>query len=147
MISIPPFLFKAVFTLFNTKSTERHFSFNILFTKDLYSDYEHYIKETSFKQCKEWNRIHFRSCLNFSALQNSGADGRYYIMLSSKNIMSWNFVSFQCKSLGGKLPHFVNRKQSEELLALLKLSREFPPVQGFFIDLKYQSSQKVRINN
>ena len=146
MISIPQFLFKAVFTLLNTKSTERHFNFNIVFTTDLYKDYEHYIKQTLFKECLDWSRIQFRSCLNFSALHKTTADSRYYIMLQSRNSMSWNYVSSQCKSLGGKLPHFVNRKQSEELLALLKLLRDFPPVQGLFINLKYQSRHKVSTN-
>ena len=63
---------------------------------------------------------------------------------SDRYLISWTNASKLCKEAGGYLPHFSDREELEELVALLKLSETIPPVEGLFLGLRLNGSNKVR---
>ena len=58
----------------------------------------------------------------------------------SSKLNSWNEASADCKRVGASLPRFRSRRELQELLAFLKLSKdhEIPPVEAVFIDLHFR---------
>ena len=58
----------------------------------------------------------------------------------SPKLNSWNEISADCKRVGASLPRFRSRRELQELLAFLKLSKdhEIPPVEAVFIDLHFR---------
>ncbi len=100
-------------------------------------------------------------CLNFSlVMKNTYSNGAYYIFLSkvfhlrrdkrqklwksTSKLRTWNEASRMCRNSGGHLPAFYSRQDIYKLMALVKLSNDFPPVEALFIGLTYNHSTKVR---
>ena len=60
--------------------------------------------------------------------------------VSKEYMVSWNTASKWCKSINAYLPYFSSREELDELLALLKLLRGIPPLEGIFIGIKINKS-------
>ncbi len=50
-----------------------------------------------------------------------------------------------CRDYSAYLPHFSSKDEVEELVALLKLSEDTPPMQGFYIGLKHEGDFHVSL--
>ena len=62
---------------------------------------------------------------------------------SDRFLSSWTQASELCKKAGAYLPYFTNREDLEELLAMLKLSQDMPPIEAIFIGLRFNGSGMV----
>ena len=58
-------------------------------------------------------------------------------------LISWNKASELCKHSKGILPKFTSRKDVEEFIVLMKLSKYFPDLEAVYIGLKYALSVEV----
>ena len=63
---------------------------------------------------------------------------------SDRHLSSWKQASELCRNAGAYLPYFTNKEDLEELLALLKLSEDMPPIEALLIGLTLVGSGKVR---
>ena len=50
--------------------------------------------------------------------------------------ISWEKALKLCEHYGGTLPYFVSRGELDEFIALMKLSKYFPPFEAFYIGIR-----------
>lgn len=71
---------------------------------------------------------------------------RNYTLFHNEDLspFSWKYAFLLCQDLYAHLPFFADRNQLDELLAVLRLSPEMPPLEAIYIGLKANQDQ-VRI--
>ena len=79
---------------------------------------------------------------NFTSLSYYVPGEMYFIAVKHFKLkLTWEQASKHCRDMGGYLPYFTNRKQLEELLAFMKLSRHVRPVPLVFIGLRFNMNK------
>ena len=144
MVSLPGYLFTSSTKIENLHMFhQQHVSrFSLLFQWKLnhYKKFEHYVIATA-PMCVTFSTAIIAKCFNISSITNKN----HYIVIEMEQDVSWNEAQKVCEDAGMLFPFFVDRDQLEELLAMLKLSRDIPPIEGIFIGLKYSSSSNIQV--
>ena len=93
-------------------------------------------------------------CFNFS---QSGLKRKYLYFQESypekskdiskinnfKDLLSWTEASDLCMEAGGYLPHFSSRNELDELISLMKLSKDITPQEAIYVGLNFKNIEKV----
>ena len=142
------------------KRTLNDMSISVAYVYDNYEKYSH-LTSQNMSKCDKILKASLQGfgCLNMSTPTHSSF---HYILFkksmthdyssssnqrqypSDRHLSSWTQASESCRKAGAYLPYFTNREDLEELLALLKLSPDIPPVEAIFIGLKFNGSGMVR---
>ena len=72
---------------------------------------------------------------------NSLLKGTFYLDRQTE-AMSWEDSSQLCAEYGGYLPYFTSREELREMISLIKLSKEVPPISALFIGLSVNPKVK-----
>ena len=98
--------------------------------------------------CKNTSRNYtFSQCLNFSQIANLHKE--YYIFswttnisyLKTSTLKSWDEASSLCESIKGQLPYFTSSNELNEIIKVLRLSLEMPPIEAIFIGLWFDAKK------
>ncbi len=76
------------------------------------------------------------NCLNFSTLIKTRTYD--YILFQKAKLMSWQEASSLCKHSSVLLPCFPSRKELDEMIAILKFSRDIAFIDGIYIGLIFE---------
>ena len=101
----------------------------------------HKVKCLEYTLPKERNQQHVTHYMIFTH--------EFHYMHTQINIesykMSWMEASNLCKDAGAMLPYFTSRQDLDQLIRLLKLSRDGFLLEGLFIGLVYSPTNKVNL--
>ena len=98
--------------------------------------------------CRDTPRnLTFSQCLNFSQMTNLHKE--YYIFswttsnpsLRTSILKSWNEASSLCESIKGQLPYFTSSDELNEIIKVLRLTSEIPPLMAIFIGLWFNKKK------
>ena len=151
---------KSMIQEFQIKMILNNMNISIVYTHDNYKNYS-YLTSHNISKCDNilTATLHGFKCFTILTSQQSNI---HYMLLeknlnydypSSQNqhqypsdryLSSWKQASELCRNADAYLPYFTNKEDLEELLALLKLSEDKPPIEALFIGLKFVGSGKVR---
>ena len=127
---------------------------------DNYKKFSYYVN-TKGKKCIGVNNtsLYYSDCLSFqfSNGSHSRLNTKKYILFNMYLVhgklmqyfkhhspaYSWEESSQLCREAGGFLPSFTNRDDLQELLTLLKFSKDIPPLEAIFIGLKGSFGNQV----
>ena len=78
--------------------------------------------------------------------ENHPANGMKISKINSYKIcLSWNEAAQLCKDTGGYLPYFTSRNELEQLIALMKFSKDIFPVEAIYIGLNLNTTIQVKV--
>ena len=143
MISLPGYLYTSYTHIKYLQNFEQvdlsKFSILIQWKINYYKKIEHLITTGSIP-CKN---IGSMKCLNTYNVKSKVN----YILLrhTRRQLVSWNQAQKVCEDAGMLLPYFTSREQYEEIIALLKVSKDILPFEGLFIGLKCHGNAQVTI--
>ena len=103
--------------------------------------------------------VYYSDCMSFLSTygRHSRLNTRNYILFNmylvqgkfwhcfgpQSPVYSWQETSQLCREIGGFLPFFRSRDDLQEMLTLLKLSEDIPPLEAIFIGLKESFGNQV----
>ena len=157
IISLPVQI-KNIFMQVNVQENVPH---NIIWIHDNYEKYKEYGNDR-YAFCDK-DIIAFTGytyCLNFSRIPKvSEKRGHYYIFFwsiyrwkltnivtqrkSRKILKSWYSAFKLCRQLGGSLPLIRSSDELLEIISLLKITEDMPPIEALFIGLIRHYKKKV----
>ena len=72
----------------------------------------------------------------------------YFQNLTGKSALkSWMEGSALCESINGHLPYFTNFDEFAEIIKILRLSSEIPPIEAIFIGLWFNANKVCAIGS
>ena len=145
---------------FHIKRTLNNMSISIVYTHDNYKKYS-YLTSYNTSKCDNILTATLYGFKCFTILTSQQSNIHYMLLEKSltydypssqnqhqypsdRHLSSWKQASELCRNAGAYLPYFTNKEDLEELLALLKLSEDMPPIEALFIGLTLVGSGKVR---
>ena len=145
-----------------------------IWVHDIFNDYISYLDEIADEiNDQSLNKTRYKLHLNFSSFMfEQSVASRNYFLLSQEftlfrtgkiyinsllkgvlyldrhtEAMSWEDSSQLCAESGGYLPYFTSREELKEMISLVKLSKEVPPISALFIGLSFDPQVKVFLLN
>ena len=97
----------------------------------------------NFNEQDEKNKRRIQICARFMTLFPQHGKENYcnFNISNQLKMISWRNTSQICKNMNGSLPNFTFKNELDELIALLKLSDDIPPVHAMFIGLNFYQNQ------
>ena len=87
------------------------------------------------------NIVQSEKCYNITGINKE----KNHIVLRMEQEVSWDQAQKICKDIGLLLPYFPDREKLNEFIAIFKLTRALPPLEGVFIGLSYSKLNKEQV--
>ena len=132
----------------------------LVWIHDNYKKFSNHVNRKG-RKCTAANdtSVYYSDCMSFQSTygRHSRLSTRNYIFFNMylvhgkfwyyfghhSPVYSWEETSQLCREAGGFLPFFTSRDDLQELLTLLKLSEDIPPLEAIFIGLKDSFGNQV----